>query len=125
MSAFDPASTAAQKKSVAPAEDSAGRDGVAPVAPAFGLGDRLRPLSLRFGPVGPLKKAGWRLAPAALESIHGKARAAAAGSPGIVFTDGRSSTCGPRVSSHPTPASAELPRYSASVYLFAWEPAAG
>ena len=43
----------------------------------------------------------------------------------MVTTVGSSSTCGPRVSSQPTPCWAELPRCSASVKKLACEPAAG
>ena len=49
---------------------------------------------LRFGPVGPLKNAGWSSPQRPSNTIQGKAAAAAAGSLGIVFTAGRSSTMG-------------------------------
>ena len=56
-----------------------------------------------FGPVGPLKNADWSSPQRPSNAIHGKASVAAAGSLGIVFTTGRSSWCGPIVSSQPTP----------------------
>ena len=78
-----------------------------------------------LGPVGPLKKAFCSSPHRPSKVIHGNASAAAAASLGIVRTSGAIARCGPRVSSQPTPASAELPRYSASVNLLACEPAAG
>ena len=106
-------------------EHAAGRHRVAPRAPALRPLDRLGPLRLQVRARRPVEERALELAPAPSKAIQGNARRAAAGSLGIVMTSGRSSTCGPRVSSQPTPASAELPRYSASVNLFACEPAAG
>src|SRR4249919_1212104 len=78
-----------------------------------------------FGPVGPLKNADWSSPQRPSNAIHGNADSAAFWSPGIVTTFGVSSVWGPRVSSQPTPASAELPSQSAALYLLACEPAAG
>ena len=49
------------------AEDSAGRDGVAAVAPALGPRDRLRPLRLQVRPGRAVEEGRLALAPAALE----------------------------------------------------------
>ena len=79
----------------------------------------------KFGPVGPLKNASCSSPQRPSNAIQGSDRRASAASLGIVTTTGSSSTCGPRVSSQPTPCSAELPRKSASSKKFACEPAAG
>ncbi len=78
----------------------------------------------RFGPVGPLKNAFCSSPQRPSKAIHGYAASAADGSLGMVTTRGESSRCGSRVSSQPTPASAELPSQSAAPYLFACEPGA-
>ena len=80
---------------------------------------------LRFGPSGPLKNAGCSSPHRPSNAIHGKSDCAAIGPLGIVRTTGRTSIVGPRVSSQPTPSSAELPRYRASSKKFACEPSAG
>jgi hypothetical protein len=68
----------------------------------------------RFGPVGPLKKAGCSSPQRPWNAIQGNAARAAAGELGIVSTTGRMSNVGPRVSSQPTPCEPEAPRNSAS-----------
>ena len=102
---------AAEEVGRAGPEDAARRDRVAPLAPALRPARSARSTAVfRFGPVGPLKNACCSSPQRPSNAIHGKPPAPARGSLGIVFTAGRSSTCGPRVSSQPTPCSAELPR---------------
>ena len=79
----------------------------------------------RFGPGRTVEEGRLQLSPATLEADPGELPRARAASVGIVATVGRSSSCGPCVSSHPTPWDAELPRKRPSPKKFAWEPAAG
>ena len=103
--------TALQKKPVGsrPEHTPAG-DGVAAGAPACDHSIGAVHWVFRLGPVGPLKKLGRSSPQRPWNAIHGNACRAWAGSLGIVRATGRTSMVGPRVSSQPTPCSAELPR---------------
>ena len=79
----------------------------------------------RFGPVGPLKKAGWSSPHRPLNPIQGNSLTAVARSLGIVTTAGRTTRSAFRVSSHPTPCDPDAPRYSAWSKKPACEPEAG
>ena len=83
---------------------------VAARAPVLRPADRLGPLGLQVRAGGAVEERRLQLPPAALEGDPGNAARARASSLGIVFTTGRTSNVGPRVSSQPTPSEAELPR---------------
>ena len=68
----------------------------------------------RFGPVGPLKNAGWSSPQRPSNAIQGKSARAWAGSLGMTSSAGRVTRPEFRVSSHPTPCEPDAPRYSAA-----------
>ena len=91
-------------------EEAAGRDRVRAVAPASDHSIGRVHCVFRFGPCRPVEEGGLELAPPPFEVDPRERLLRGSRLRGIVTTFGRSSRCGPRVSSQPTPASAELPR---------------
>ena len=91
------------------AEGSAGRHGVAPIAPVLGPGDRLRPLRLQVRAGRAVEERLLELAPATFERDPG-IRGLGGGPVARDRHDARGELAvWARVSSQPTPASAELP----------------
>ena len=111
-SAREPLPTAPQKKSVAPVpERAASGHRVARVPPVLRPLDRLRPLRLQVRPRRPVEERRAEARPSGPgRRSTGTPAAPAPGRSGSSCTAGRTSNVGPRVSSQPTPCSAELPR---------------